>query len=242
MQDQYVGNFADYHKYALLRALKEESGLGIGICWMKTVNGLPLGPNPHRYLNDPDKWGQHDPQLFEALSETMATTRHPTTADVERLPCMAGFTYFREPVPTQQSERSLYMTAASDTLADAEVIFLDPNAGIKMPTAKGTSAKANHYITLAEAAGFYAAGRSLLIHQTYPPRGGVIDDEHRCAAALANACPDASVFVFAKNRFAFFLVIHPNHQPKLTEAANRISGKFDEEMLKLRTVWPEAGA
>ena len=68
MKDQYFGDENDYHKYGLLRSIIRVGDFRTLAVWMLTPDdGSPDG-RFIRYLEDPVKWSQFDPNLFDQFN------------------------------------------------------------------------------------------------------------------------------------------------------------------------------
>jgi len=52
MKNQYVGDINDYHKYGLLRSLKQATGLDILISWMLTSDDTSKDGGKTEYLKN----------------------------------------------------------------------------------------------------------------------------------------------------------------------------------------------
>ena len=67
VKDQYFGDVNDYRKYGILRGLIEGSQLRLGVCWLRTVNDGRQDGEFRQYLQRPERWRHHDPELYDAL-------------------------------------------------------------------------------------------------------------------------------------------------------------------------------
>lgn len=65
MQDRFVGDFGDFVKYGLLRALSR--GRRLGVAWYLRPNNDDPFANYIDYLNDRDNWRHLDENLFDGL-------------------------------------------------------------------------------------------------------------------------------------------------------------------------------
>ena len=71
MKNQYFGDINDYRKYGLLRCF-EEAKLKVGVCWMLTQDVANSDGQETRYLQEPWRWRQYDPELFDFLDKCVA--------------------------------------------------------------------------------------------------------------------------------------------------------------------------
>src|SRR5437588_130318 len=125
MKEQYVGDVNDYRKYALLRHLAKVGGVRVGICWMLT---LPDAGNLRGYLEEPKRWRDYDPSLFDRLGAVVKKEAISRLADIEESDLIPRARFFNE-VLTDKADRSAYFKKALSQLHMAELIFFDPDNG-----------------------------------------------------------------------------------------------------------------
>jgi hypothetical protein len=160
---QYFGNVNDYWKLTLLRHLSEVGKFKIGVCWMLTEPDESEQGGNRDYLEQPHKWRGYDPALFDALEKAPSS---PHLSDLQRIETegiVPGATFFNEFVPNSPTERDSMHTRCMVAFADRELVFLDPDVGLEVKSAKGR--RRSKYVLLDEVADHYAAGRSVLVYQ-----------------------------------------------------------------------------
>ena len=67
MKLQYLGDVNDYRKYCLLRHFADHGQIKLGVCWMLTPPDQGRDGRKTAYLDQPEVWRGHDPDLFDLL-------------------------------------------------------------------------------------------------------------------------------------------------------------------------------
>lgn len=228
MKEQYVGDINDYRKYALLRALAG-GGTQIGVCWMLTPpDGRPDG-NKVAYLNQP-AYERFDPPLFALLKQVKDAPDGRRLVLIEESGIIPGAVYVNAIVPDKLPERQAWFTAALTTLQGCELIFFDPDNGLDVASKRKGQLNSSKYLYRDEVAATYRAGHSVLIYQHFPreERQAFIE---RIAADLHALTPGSQVWVFRTSHVAFFLLIHPQHDRVLSQAASAVAANHHSQFL-----------
>jgi hypothetical protein len=123
MRDQYAGDISDYIKFAFLRCLlRPEQTVGIGWYYLEGHDGRPDGRH-REYLAD-SRWSALDPELHEYLKSVNSV------ATLEQLRIWnCGIIFHRETVPVLHF-RQIWAKDMYRKLANADVVFVDPDNGI----------------------------------------------------------------------------------------------------------------
>jgi len=223
VKHQYFGDVNDYRKYGLLRKLQSHSGLRLGVCWMLTADDGRNDGNFTSYLAQPGKWRPHDPELFDHLVTAISTGRHLDRVREHNL--LPGATFVDALVPDGRRERHAFAAAALNRLADAELIFFDPDNGLEISSCAIGRKGSSKYLMWSEVADAYAKGKSILIYQHFrrEERGAFIS---RIANELRATTACHSVLCFRTAHVAFFLVIQPLHSALLNAAAMHVEASW----------------
>ena len=128
MRDQYAGDVSDYLKFAFLSQVTTPSdALGVAWWYLDGHDGRADGRHDE-YLDDPT-WAALDPVLFAKLARRPARS----VAALETLDIWPAPTVFhREPVPGR-SGRAAWAEALEAAMADASIVFVDPDNGVSRP-------------------------------------------------------------------------------------------------------------
>ncbi len=254
MQDRYVGDVGDYAKYAILRSLASPTSvrLRLGVNWYMFPDEAHNGDGRHvSYLRD-GSYAALDPALHDALRLIVAGGKRAVSA-VRRsgvLPLDA--LHFAEPVPERASGRALdFMVAARrkwaatalEALADADLVFLDPDNGIEVPSVTPRSPKAGKYVLWEEIAGHWERGQSLLVYHHLnrtKPVAGQVEDLRRGFRERLGDVPHLSVPVFRRGSCRAFCVVGQGRHADALAAGERtlMSGGWSEHFLPARITEP----
>jgi len=134
MQNRYAGDIGDYVKLALLRALSP--GLSLGVAWYLFPDESHNGDGRHiDYLDQPGKWRNLDPELFDALSGAVREAR--SVESLEEASVLPGARFVRTPVILEDqlardrcAARARWFGQTMALLKDCDMIFADPDNGL----------------------------------------------------------------------------------------------------------------
>jgi hypothetical protein len=217
MKEQYVGDISDYRKYALLRALSAGGMNRVGVCWMLTPSDGSADGNKLSYLSRPDDYRSFDSELFDVLHLAATEPDRRRLQSIEESGAILNAEYFNEALSDDRPSRIAFMERCSRALANADLIFFDPDNGLEVSLAKGRK-NSSKYLYLDEVAAFYRSGKSLLIYQHFPrvERAAFLGI---CAERLRTAAPGCAVWTFTTAHVAFFLLIHGEGPARVAIAA-----------------------
>ena len=135
MNDNFVGNIGDFGKYGLLRALSgehppRESRLSVGMIWYQTAR-RPGKRGNFYYLDEESRYKDCDPDLFAALKR-ISDGEPLNIKSIEDSGILGdGTVFFDTPVPRDPSYRELWFNEALQAVSEQDVVFLDPDRGLK---------------------------------------------------------------------------------------------------------------
>lgn len=135
MQDRYTGDIGDYVKYGLLRALS--SGKKLGVAWYLFPDEDHNSDGRHiDYLQKPDEWRGHDPDLFDTLKRIVGEDRR-AVSDIEKSGILGNAKFSRELLSAsglaadgRLAWRSNWFENAQVALGDSSLVFADPDNGL----------------------------------------------------------------------------------------------------------------
>jgi len=168
MKNQYFGDINDYRKYGFLRALTQHTELRLCVNWMLTPDDGRTDGNQIDYLKRPKRWASLDPNLFEYLRECVLTNGDRRVSLIERSGLLHSTTYFSEKVPRSQSKRNLLFQRMLSAADDCDLVFLDPDNGIEVPSTPYGQRGSEKYVYWREIRCLFNHGYSLLIYQHFP--------------------------------------------------------------------------
>lgn len=180
MRHNYAGDEGDYAKLALLRALTR--GRRPGVNWYLTVHPEGEGKagagdgNLRKHLRE-DGWDHLDPELLDRMRSVFGqldpAQRHVGLLEDEVM--LPGATFFQEALPTGETPLSERLEArlawhdrALHKLKDADLVFLDPDNGLQVPSQRPRSRRFSKYAAYAEVANYLARGQAVVAYQHKP--------------------------------------------------------------------------
>ena len=235
MQNRYTGDIGDYGKLGLLRVL-HSSELSIGVNWYLTPDESHNGDGRHiGYLNK-EQYQACDKQLWSELKRIVESEQREIAA-LENEDILQA-TYYSQPFDfagKTKSERtklrSEWHKEAAAVLNNTEIVFVDPDNGLIVPSAEGT-VKANKYVEPQELADYYSKGSSVIYYQHKARRNDTfyIEQHQRLLScpAFNGATGLGLKFVTTSQRYYFFIV-----QPKHKEIVN------EQIQQMMNTAWKE---
>ncbi len=141
MQDQYVGDFGDFVKYALLRALSK--GRRLGVAWYLYPHEEGTAGNKVQYLDEPCIWRPLDPDLFDGMQDIIGHWRDDTgqravsevaNRDLLRHTIFADELLCFHPRSDDQPRRAEWRHNWFDRVIErvkgCDVVFADPDNGL----------------------------------------------------------------------------------------------------------------
>ena len=133
LQDRYAGDIGDYVKLALLRYLSR--GRALGVAWYLNPDESHNADGKHTaYLQSASGWHHLDPELFDALCRVAERGRSVRAIQETGIidGSFAGELLISAGMPwrTRESWRAGWFERVRCAIADAEIIFADPDNGL----------------------------------------------------------------------------------------------------------------
>lgn len=176
MQNRYVGDIGDYLKLSILRALSP--GYRLGVAWWLYPDESHNQDGRHTgYLGKPEEWRRYDPQLFDALAQIVRTDRRNVRA-LEAANVLPGAIFasevipFYEPVAEGRRARQNWFSGIIKKLAEADLVFVDPDNGLEPDGYRPGSAKAGKSILISDLQELARPGRCLIVYHHHTRRKG----------------------------------------------------------------------
>jgi hypothetical protein len=160
MQDRYAGDIGDFGKIALLRAL-EGAGLSVGVNWYKTDTAPDEIHDDGKYRIR-EKYESCDPELYEKLDNIFIKGPRSIAA-LQEAKLLRSDKYFGEVTPPK-SDRAAWQSKALEVLGGCDLVFLDPDNGLSVSSARESSPKSAKYVYLDEVTDYIAAGKSVMFY------------------------------------------------------------------------------
>ena len=245
MQDKYAADIGDYAKYGLLRWLSGMTSAGrelsLGVQWYRFDGHDPATNDGQRtdYLNGQNLKDRRLTSCDEDLAEKMRAVLngHRSIQSIEQsgvLPestCFfgEGLNFDDNPSHARRVERRKNWNAeAFKGLDKRDVIFIDPDNGIKVTRVTATSRFGPKYVYCNELSQYWQRGQSLIVYQHFDR------DEQRIqkkSALLRKALgidgPAGEIMALSAFSRVFFVIPNPAN-PKVAELLrNRVRSFMD---------------
>jgi hypothetical protein len=167
MKHQYFGDINDYRKYGLLRALQSKGNLSLLVAWMLTPDDGGVDGRFRAYLKDPDRWRRYDCELFDGLHDLLRAGSHPSVSLIQETRLLPGASYRPAVVPDGRRERDEWRKDLLRAASGVDLVFLDPDNGIEVPSKPVGRPGSSKYVTWQEVEALWEAGCSLVIYQHF---------------------------------------------------------------------------
>jgi hypothetical protein len=158
MQDRYAGDVGDFSKFGLLRRLGRDRALGV--VWYLYPNEGNRDGRHIEYLTDA-RFRACDRELFDTLN-TFVTNNSRSVAELERSAVLPdGTRYFstlldyghiQPPAFTPRgrearlAHRKTWVTQATQAMDGCEIVFLDPDNGLEVPSVNKHSTRGPKFV------------------------------------------------------------------------------------------------
>ena len=226
MQNRYTGDIGDFSKLGLLRVL-QASDLSIGLNWYLTPDEKHNDDGKHVKYLEKDEYRSCDEDLWLELKD-IVDSDHRAIEHLENENTLKA-TYFSECLNfsgMRKSERLEFRSAwhkrALVSLSDLDVITVDPDNGLIVPSAVGMP-KENKYVMVDELADYYARGSTVIYYQHKARKRDPHYINQHNQLINSGKFPGASglalKFKKTSQRYYFF-IIQPRHKETIETAVN----------------------
>jgi hypothetical protein len=119
------------------------------------------------YLRSPEKWERFDPDLYAGLSALLQLGPARQVSLIESSKLLPRTSYYSAAVPDGRDERDVWRTGMLDAASGVDLVFVDPDNGIEIPSKPVGRKGSSKYVTWKELQELWDAGCSLLIYQHF---------------------------------------------------------------------------
>jgi len=214
MKNQYVGDINDYVKYGLIHSIAKIFGEKILFVWMLTENDNNDG-NKVGYLNNPKKYRQYNPALFDELQKVVENKQKPDSIDniiaIEQNKLFKKFRFITEFIKDDIESRTFYFQKVNELAVKYDTIFFDPDNGIEIQSCKYGNKKSSKYVYWNEIQGIFELKKNILIYQHFPRKNRqefITSIVEECKLKFKNA---EIVPILTKNTLFIFIVQNSKH-------------------------------
>jgi hypothetical protein len=206
MRHNFVNDIGDYAKYALLRALCSDSpeAVRLGVIWYLTDHAENNNDGRKRAHLLTGGWEDLDPDLLAEMRQVEASLLSQDQLNVSLIETSAilpsSTAYFSEPVPRGKgtarervSERAAWFGGARKAVAGSDLVFLDPDNGLEVPSVPVASPLSNKYATVAEISELLEAHSSVVLYQHGNRTPWPVQRQLICARIAAGTGRDVTI-------------------------------------------------
>ena len=221
MKNKYFGDINDYKKYGLLRALTGVGEIMTTVCWVLTEDDDSSDGRRIRYLEQPEKWRYHDPEVFDHLREQVIQHRLRSVDAIQSAGVLPNCRFYTPLLRDNVEARQYYFRELLKFAKGSHLVFFDPDNGLEVKSVPSGRKNSSKYLYWEEVKTVFARGYSLLVYQHLPrkPRVPFISrlvDKFRAATGVRN------VLSYCTSHVAFFLVPQATHEEHFRERSNVI--------------------
>ena len=228
MQKRYTGDIGYFGKLGLLRQLSR-TGLSIGVNWYLTPDETHNGDGRHiGYLKN-DAFRACDEQLWSVLGQIVGSGKRQVSA-LERPDILQASFYSRvlDFTGADKTERQMlrweWHNRAMQQLQNCDIIFVDPDNGLIVPSADGTP-KSNKFVLPFELVEYYRTGASVIYYQHKARRSDEFYIAQNKQLIASGAFPNAETlalkFKTTSQRY-YFCLMQPQHEAIVTHCVGRM--------------------
>lgn len=228
MQNRYAGDIGDYGKLGLLRKLRG-AGLTVGVNWYLTPDeihnkdGLYVGYLQKAVLSDCDYslWRQLG-VLVQENKRSVAALEKLSILDARfssEMLDLSGMT------KTERAQRRWeWHCRAQERLSGCDIIFVDPDNGLIVPSQEGKG-KSNKYVLPLELIEYYRGGASVIYYQHKARQKDDFYAAQHARLASSGGFADAKTlglkFKATSLRYYFFLM-QPRHARQIERCVDEM--------------------
>lgn len=225
MQNRYAGDIGDFGKLGLLRIL-QASGFSIGINWYLIPNESHNDDGRFiQYLKN-NAYRRCDEGLWLKINRIVSGQRNVSmiqNAQLLEAVYYADILDFSEKTKAdRKADREKWHAKALSTLSEMDIVFVDPDNGLLVPSAAGTK-KENKYVTPTELADYYQQGSSVVYYQHKARVPDSVYKEKHGELIASSTFEGASGLGLKFNRTSlryYFFIMQPNHQAAIANAVD----------------------
>jgi hypothetical protein len=229
MKNQYFGDINDYRKYGLLRALQLTGDSSLLVAWMLTPDDGGLDGGFRSYLKNRSRWAKYDPSLFDGLADLLRSPSQRSVSLIERSGLLLRTRYHTAVVPDGRSERDGWQKDLLRTASGVDLVFLDPDNGIEVPSKPIGRKGSSKYVTWREIRSLWKAGCSLLIYQHFR-RENHQGFTQRLVSELGSCTGARFTEAFHTPHVLFLLAAQDRHAQRFREVLPLLSEQWDGQI------------
>lgn len=228
MQDRYAGDVGDFGKFILLNAVVDQ-GLRLGVNWYLTPTTDVERDQDDGKFRIPEKLADLSPELADKLCRVFDGKGY--TRSVESLEnagvLPVGTIYYRDKF-SERTSRAIWHEDALKRLSKCDVVFLDPDNGIRPKSVGPRSAKSCKYVFENEIIDYYSRGQSVIFYN-HRKRVGQETYFQEFTDLFRRIVPEVRWFAVTSRKGTvrdYFILPQPEQEEKIMKALCSINSDF----------------
>jgi hypothetical protein len=233
MKNQYFGDINDYRKYGFLRALQSTGDGSLLVAWMLTPDDGGRDGGFRSYLEDRPIWAKYDPALFVGLADLLRSPSQRSVSLIERSGLLPRTQYHTAVVPDGRSERDGWQKDLLRAASGVDLVFLDPDNGIEVPSKPVGRKGSSKYVTWREIQALWKADCSLLIYQHFRRENHQAFTQ-RLVSELGKRTGARFTEAFGTPHVLFLLAAQDRHAQRFREVLPLLSEQWSGQIEAMR--------
>ena len=229
MKNKYFGDVNDYKKYGLLRALTGRGEIKTTVCWVLTEDDDRTDGRRIQYLEQPEEWRDHDPEVFDYLQTQVVQRRVRSVDAIEGTDVLRNCRFYSPVVSDDPEARGRYFSEFLKFAEGSQLVFFDPDNGLEVKSVPWGRKNSSKYLYWDEVKAAYAAGHSLLIYQHLPRKPRVpfirqLADKFRAATGVRR------VLSYCTSHVVFFLLPQADYEAHFIERSDMVKEAWERRI------------
>lgn len=233
MKNKYFGDINDYRKYGLLRAFQLTGDGSLLVAWMLTPDDGGQDGGFRSYLEDRSIWAKYDPGLFDGLAGLLRSPAQRSVSLIERSGLLLRTQYHSAVVPDGRSERDSWQKDLLRAASGVDLVFLDPDNGIEVPSKPVGRKDSSKYVTWREILSLWKRGCSLLIYQHFRREERQAFSQ-RLVSELGRRTGARFTEAFRTPHVLFLLAAQDRHAQRFRKVAPLLSERWSGQIEAMR--------
>jgi hypothetical protein len=177
------------------------------------------------------------PELFDGLADTLQANSAPRVSLIEGSGLLPGSRFYSAVVPDVRPKRDLWRQGLMESTSGVDLVFVDPDNGIEIPSKPLGRKDSSKYITWSEVEQIWETGCSVLIYQHFPHEpheafaaGKVSELRRHTGARFAHAfhfLPFHFQAPFQAPPVLFLLVSQVEHEDGFSNAVSCLASRWE---------------
>jgi len=182
------------------------------------------------YLNNPEKWKQYDPLLFNFIKHSLSNNKRRCVSQAERGGIIQNSIYYSKQLLDDSSKRQQYFSELGEFFNDVDLIFFDPDNGLEIKSKKSGHKYSSKFLYWDELATSYKKGHSLLVYQHFP-RIKRKEFVNNLVSEIYGRTKANDVISFKTSNVVLFLISQSKHSMGFKKASKKVVDIWENQFI-----------